>query len=116
MPMRRDDVRTTNHSIERALGRVGGFENPADASGWLRRAWAEGTKLPGRYARSLGRRRTPRRRRKGDPIFRVYGDVVLVGRGRLVITCWRLDDDALAAVFVWVAMGIWVPPTRGMAS
>jgi hypothetical protein len=116
MPMFRNNVRTTNHSIERALGRVGGFESPAAAATWLRRAWAEGMKLPGRYARSLGRRRSPRRRRKEDPIFRVYGDVVLVGRGRLVITCWRLNNDALASVFVWVALGIWVPPARRMAS
>ena len=60
--------------------------------------------LPARYARRL-RVRTPSG--KSGIRFRVAGDVLLVCRGRKVVTLWRLSTEALATVLVWTATGIW---------
>ncbi|MFT5460241.1 MAG: hypothetical protein ACI9K2_006758 [Myxococcota bacterium] len=93
----------TRHARERALQRLGAGHTPIAT---LRR---RSVLLPARYARRLAIR-TPQT--KSGIRFRVAGDVLLVCRGRRIITLWRLSADAFATVLVWIATGIW---TGGMA-
>jgi len=94
----------TVHASERAVERFGVPQSAARR--FVDRHCQGSIKLPYRLAQSLMRRARPAR--KGCPVFRVSGDVMLVCRGRRVVTVWRLTTEELATVLTWLSTGRWI--------
>lgn len=95
----------TRHAAQRACQRLG--SRVAEAR--VRKLWRESARLPDRLAASLLDQRPPSQ--KGSASYRWCGDVLLVCRGRRVVTLWRLDIDQLATLLVWRLMGVWTGST-----
>lgn len=103
---RRARASATNHAVDRAVARTD-VGRRGDARVGLELAWEHGVRLPWRYGRSLGRRTHRNVPKKQRAEYRLSGDVVMVRRGRSIVTCWRLDVDAAEIVEEWRATGIW---------
>jgi len=105
---RKATVHITHHAAERAIQRHG-CTNLRDARHTLRRAWSSAVQIPPRYARQLSSRDAATKpKRRGPKIrFRVAGSVLMVCRGRRILTTWRLDEEQAASVLWWVAANRW---------
>ena len=89
----------TTHAARRAVERL--EASPRD----LHRLFASSLPLSWRRAAQLGIR-VPSH--KSGVRFRVAGDVLLVCRGAVIITVWRLTLEQLATLLVWSATGWWI--------
>ncbi len=100
-------IGVTRHATDRAIERIG-IRNRATATSFLREAWTSGTKLPFRYGQSLQPKLSMGVPKKERSSYRVWGNLLLVGRPGVVITVWKLTEEQLASVLVWGLVGIWV--------
>ncbi|MFT5685951.1 MAG: hypothetical protein ACI8RZ_006906 [Myxococcota bacterium] len=98
------DCVVTRHARERAMQR---FQvSPLRAAAFVRRCWRDSVKLPRRYAQILLKIRAPRR--KHGITYRVAGCVMMICRGKTVITVWELSTGELATVLLWACTGMWI--------
>ena len=99
-------IGVTHHAIDRAIERIG-MRSRAAATSFIREAWAAGTRLPYRYGQTLQLTLSKGIPKKERSSYRVWGDLLLVGRPGVVITVWKLTEEQLASVLVWGLVGIW---------
>jgi hypothetical protein len=95
-------VHTTAHALQRARQRLDAPDNRT-AHRLLVEAWREGITLSWRWLMRL----CGVSENRGYATARVYGDIVVIGRGRRVITTWRLTPDSFADLLVRLALGVW---------
>ena len=93
----------TKHAAQRACERFG--LPPESAPEAIEQAWRASIPLPWHLGRVLLDCRL--RHQKGVPSVRVHGSMLLLCRGRAVVTVWRLSDELCATVLAWTATGEW---------
>ncbi len=105
--MRAQRINITRHARDRAVQRLG-VPNIRAAS-HLKQLFQGSVKLPRRYGRQLIGLPVIRGSRKAHTTcYRVYGDVLLICRGRTLITLWRLQQEQQATVCLWLLLGQWL--------
>ncbi len=106
MSKRRDHATASHHAIERAMQRSD-LSTLDEARVALEIAWERGVRLPWRFGRMLGRRTGGTVPRKQRAEYRVSGLMLLVRRGPVIATCWKLSEAQLRCVASWRATGVW---------
>lgn len=68
---------------------------------------ARSVKVPGRHARKFWSIRRGPRSRTHEPTWYVSSAMVLVVRRNVVVTVIMVKVDELAALLVWLMLGVW---------
>ena len=92
--------RVTHHAVDRAVQRL--HIRRALAPRYLEDITNESIAVPRRIMAALLRKPIPPRR-KGAEKYRCFGSIVLVIRGNALVTVWKLGEEALAELLLWIA-------------
>jgi hypothetical protein len=103
----RDRVSVTYHAQQRAQERL---DQPAHKPMvcYLREAFANSTKLPQRYGAQLSKKwLSGKKQPKGSATYRIAGSTVMVTKGSVIITVWKLSEAELATTIWYALTGQW---------
>ena len=76
---------------------------------YLREAFAVSTKLPQRYGAKLSYKwPAGKKQPKGSATYRVAGSTLMVTKGSVIITVWKLSEADLATTIWYALTGQWV--------
>jgi len=98
----------THHAALRGVERFG-LRTTARSTAVIEAAFDTSVKLPWRYGRQLSLRPAPVKQVGRRVDVRVAGSMLLICRGRRVLTTWRMTDAQFSTVSWFVITGAWVP-------